>query len=60
MIKKDTSTISLEIKKEDFESFCNAIGFFKKEFIELLESSERDHQQKRIKERKSLMEILSD
>ncbi|MEW6609487.1 MAG: hypothetical protein AB1414_18930 [bacterium] len=57
VVKKDDSRISIEIKKDNFEAFCNAVGLFKKEFLEILDASENDHREGRIKERKSLLEI---
>ena len=58
-VKKVSSRkISVEIDKEDFESFCNACGLFRKEFLEILEASEKDHQEGRIIERDSLYELM--
>ncbi len=58
VIKKDVDTISLEIKRENFETFCNAVGLFRKGFLDILESSEKDHKEGRIRERNSLLEII--
>ncbi len=58
LTKKSPESINLEIKKEDFESFCNAIGLYKKEFLEILDASEKNHKEGRVKERKSLYELI--
>ena len=50
--------IRIEIDKKNFERFCNACGLFKKEFLELLEQSEQDHQQERTTERESLFDLM--
>jgi len=52
--------ISIEIDKEDFETFCNACGLFKKEFLDLLDASEKDHQEGRITKRDSLRELIQE
>ena len=40
--------IRFEITKDNYESFCNAVGLFRKEFIETLRKSEADHRAGRI------------
>lgn len=52
--------ISIEIDRDDFETFCNACGLFKKEFLDLLDASEKDHQEGRITERGSLQELIQE
>lgn len=49
--------IKLEITKDNYEAFCNAIGLYRKEFIEALKKSESDHKAGRITKRQSLIEI---
>ena len=49
--------VRFEITKDNYESFCNAVGLYKKEFIESLKKSEADHRAGRITKRKSLLEI---
>lgn len=49
--------ISIEITKDNYESFCNAVGLYRQEFIETLRKSEADHRAGRITKRKSLLEI---
>ncbi|MDP3296281.1 MAG: hypothetical protein Q8N09_01610 [Thermodesulfovibrionia bacterium] len=49
--------IKLEITKDNYEAFCNAIGLYRKEFIEALKKSEADHKAGRITKRQSLIEI---
>ena len=50
--------IRIEIDKGDFENFCNACGLFKKDFLEILDQSEQNHQQGRTTERDSLFELI--
>ncbi len=54
-INKDK--VRFEITKDNYEAFCNAIGIYKKEFLESLKKSEADHRAGRITRRKSLLEI---
>lgn len=49
--------ISIEITKDNYESFCNAVGLYRQEFSETLRKSEADHRAGRIAKRKSLLEI---
>jgi hypothetical protein len=56
--RKSDDMVTLEIKKEDFESFSSAVGLFRKEFLDILDASERDSKEGRVKERKSLLEIV--
>lgn len=56
--KKTPKSIHLEIRKEDFEAFCAAAGLYRKEFLELLEQSEKDHKEGRVTKRESLAELI--
>lgn len=57
-LKKVTKDkIRFEITKENYETFCNAIGLYRKDFIETLKKSETDHKAGRTTKRKSLLEI---
>lgn len=56
--KKTKNRIQIEIKKEHFEAFCDAIGLYRKEFLEALDASERDHRAGRVTKRKSLHELI--
>ena len=56
--KKTKSRIRIEITKESFEAFCDAIGLYKNEFLETLDASERDHRAGRVTKRKSLDELI--
>jgi hypothetical protein len=56
--KKTKSRIRIEITKESFEAFCDAIGLYKKEFLEALDASDRDHRAGRVTKRKSLHELI--
>ena len=55
--KMSRDRIRFEITKENYESFCNAVGLYKTEFIEALKKSEADHKAGRITKRRSLLEI---
>lgn len=57
IIKKNSDKISIEIKKKDFEAFCNAVGLFKEDFLRQLRKSESDHKAGRVTKRKSLHEL---
>ncbi len=56
--KKTRNSIRIEINKESFEAFCNAIGLYRKSFLEALDASERDHRSGRVTKRKSLYELI--
>ncbi len=56
--KKTKRTIQIEIRKEKFEAFCDAIGLYKKGFLRALDGSERDHRAGRVTKRRSLHELI--
>ncbi|MBI5197440.1 MAG: hypothetical protein HZA19_02405 [Nitrospirae bacterium] len=58
--KRSPKRIQLEIRRENFEAFCNAAGLYRKEFLKLLDLSEEDHKKGRVTKRKSLTEILQE
>jgi hypothetical protein len=60
IVRKSTKYIDLRIERENFEAFCNALGIYRKEFLELLEKSEQDSKAGRVTERKSLHELIKD
>lgn len=55
-ISKDK--VRFEITRDNYEAFCNAVGLYKKEFIEALKKSESDHKAGRITKRRTLLEII--
>lgn len=55
--KVSKDKVSFEITRDNYEAFCNAVGLYRKEFIETLKRSEADHRAGRITKRKSLLEI---
>ena len=55
--KTKSGKIRIEIDKNDFENFCNVCGLFRKDFFNILEQSERDHEQGLTTERNSLLKI---
>lgn len=56
--KKEPNKIYLEIRKDNFEAFCNAVGIFKPDFLRILKESEADHKAGRVTKRKSLYELI--
>ncbi|MFV1951064.1 MAG: hypothetical protein ACC630_03750 [Nitrospinota bacterium] len=56
--KETPKNIHLEINKDTFETFCDAAGLYRKEFLKLLDLSEEDHKKGRVTKRKSLSELL--
>jgi len=58
VVKKAKNRIQIEITRENFEAFCDAIGLYRKEFLDELEVSERDHRAGRVTKRKSLHELI--
>jgi len=58
--RNSSDVITLEITKEDFEAFCAAAGLYRKEFLDVLDASAKDHKAGRIKERKNLYEIINE
>ncbi len=56
--KKDSNKVSLEITKDNFEAFCNAVGLFRSDFLRVLRKSEADHKAGRVTKRKSLYELI--
>jgi len=57
--KRTRNTIRIEITRESFEAFCDAVGLYRKEFLQALEASERDHRYGRVTKRKSLHELIN-
>lgn len=54
VVKRTKDSIQIKIAKENFEAFCDAIGLYRKEFLEALDASEQDHRAGRVTKRKSL------
>jgi len=57
-LTKTKNKIHLEISKDNLESFMNICGLFRKEFLDILEQSEKDHKVGRLTKRKSLKELM--
>jgi hypothetical protein len=55
-ISKDR--VRFEITRDNYEAFCNAVGLYRKEFMNCLKKSEANHRPGRITRRKSLLEII--
>lgn len=56
--RRTKNRIRIEIDKESFEAFCDAIGLYQKDFLETLDESERDHRARHVTKRKSLYELI--
>jgi len=56
-VTKMTRKIRIEIDRNKLESFMNAFGFFRRDFLKTIEQSEEDHKVGRVKKRRSLAEI---
>lgn len=56
--RKTNKKIHLEISKDNFEIFCDAAGLFRKEVINHLNNSEKEHKKGQVAKRKSLSELL--
>ena len=59
VIKRTKGSFEFRISKDNFESFCNSIGLYRREFLEALDASEKDHRAGRVKKRKSLRELIA-
>ena len=58
VIKKTKDSVDIRISKENFESFCDSIGLYRREFLATLDASEKDHRAGRVTKRKSLRELI--
>jgi hypothetical protein len=58
VVKRTRDSFQFEISKENFESFCDSIGLYRREFLEALDASEKDHRAGRVTKRKSLRELI--
>ena len=57
VVQTTAKTITLQFNKDRLERLCNALGLYKKEFLESLDRSEKDHQAGRVYKIKNLMDI---
>ena len=58
VVKKTKDSLQIKITKQNFESFCDSIGLYRKEFLDTLNASEQDHRAGRATKRKSLRELI--
>jgi len=58
VVKRTKNSLQIKITKQNFESFCDSIGLYRKEFLDALNASEQDHRAGRITKRKSLRELI--
>lgn len=56
--KQDADYIYLKIRRDSLENFCDVAGLYRKEFLDLLDESEKDHRTGRVTIRKSLHELI--
>jgi hypothetical protein len=58
VIKRTKDSLQIKITKQNFESFCDSIGLYRKEFLDALYESEQDHRAERVTKRKSMRELI--
>ena len=58
VVKRTRDSFQFKISRENFESFCDSIGLYRREFLDALAASEKDHRAGRITKRKSLRELI--
>jgi len=58
IVKKTKDSLQIKITKQNFESFCDSIGLYRKEFLDALNASEQDHRAGRVTKRKSVRELI--
>ena len=58
VVKKTKDSLQIKITKQNFESFCDSIGLYRKELLDALNASEQDHRAGRVTKRKSLRELI--
>ena len=59
VVKRTKDSFQFKISKENFESFCDSIGLYRREVLDALDTSEKDHKAGRITKRKSLRELIA-
>lgn len=57
--KTKNGKIRIEISRDEFERFCNTFGFFRKDFLQVLRESEKDHRAGRVTKRNDLFELMN-
>lgn len=57
--KTKNGKIRIEISRDEFERFCNTFGFFRKDFLQVLRESEKDHRAGRVTKRNNLFELMN-
>ena len=58
VVKRTKNSLQIKITKQNFESFCDSIGLYRKEFLDALNASEQDHRAGRVTKRKLLRELI--
>jgi hypothetical protein len=59
VVKRTRDSFQFKISKKNFESFCDSIGLYRREFLQALDTSEKDHRAGRVTKRKSLRELIA-
>lgn len=59
VVKRTKDSFQFKISKENFELFCDSIGLYRREFLDALDASEKDHRTGRVTKRKSLRELIA-
>lgn len=57
-LSKTNNKIRIEIDKDRLESLMNSCGLFRKDFLDTLKKSIKDHQVGRVTKRESLAELM--
>ncbi len=58
VVKRTRDSFQFKISRAQFESFCDSIGLYRREFLNALDASEKDHRAGRSTKRKSLRELI--
>ena len=58
VVKRTKDSLQIKTSKQNFESFCDSIGLYRKEFLAALDASAQDHRVGRVIKRKSLKELI--
>ena len=56
--RRTKERLHIEVTRENFEAFCDAVGLYRPECLQALVASERDHRAGRVTKRKSLRELI--
>lgn len=57
--KEDADYVYFKIRKMDMEAFCESAGFYRQEFLDLLDKAEKDIHAGRVTKIESLAELIN-